>query len=278
MRAIFTTTALALSLGGCGSTVATTPFGAIVVDMNDLEVQVVDSISRSVTSTTTPSTGVPFTLSRTNVNAATGFDTFRGGPNAVYYLYEASDVNGSAYIMTFVDAALPAIAFNLSSPGGSMPVSGTARYAGQYVGFLVTIPTDSPTTIVQSYIAGDVGLNADFGAATISGSITNRVRTITATGVPSPIPMEDVQLRANSIANGQSANINSATEGGRIVDPAYISANGQPLRGNWQVIFGGDQAASVMGEVVIGHNYLNSPPGSTSDDYSERGVFKASRN
>ncbi len=204
------------------------------------------------------------------------FKAYKSGEHMTFYA-DSPNGTGSAEIYAVVDdlsnTTIPAGA-RIDSNGGDVPTSGSANYAGEYIGFLTRDTTTSRPNLTQSFIAGDVSLTADFSKSggQVSGSITNRERFVTSNGNYAD-NMADVFLGTHSISNGASAGT-GLLAGGGLRNSDYVPEGGG-LVGEWSVAFGGQGAVDAGGVVEIIHDYQNG--GRTPDDYIETGVFAVTR-
>jgi hypothetical protein len=136
------------------------------------------------------------------------------------------------------------------SRGGSteLPTSGAAQFNGNYAGFTTT-----------ARVNGDVQINANFTAATVNGTITNRVfraRPNNSADVTNPLSM--VILNAASIR--PDGTFTATTSGGQILGGQQIW---NPAVGGYAGLIGGSDAGEVVGSVSLTHR---APDGATFDE------------
>lgn len=204
------------------------------------------------------------------------FDGFQDPDNGQTTIIEAKGPDGKVYVATRTDhnqssgGSATFMSAEAEGFGGTQPDSGQATYIGQYAGFLERSATTTHPGLVQSYIHGNTVLNADFGAGTVDGLITGRQRYLTTNGNLVGT-MEDINLGQHNIMNGQSVGMGLTTGGKLAGRPNPV---GGDLGGEWNVLFGGENAVSAGGTVVIDHNYTQT---SIKDDYVETGVFAVSQ-
>lgn len=137
-----------------------------------------------------------------------------------------------------------------------LPLTGTARFDGDYAGFTTT-----------RRINGKAQLDVDFAASKISGKITNRIfrqRPDNVVDVVNPLStlvLEETQLKGNGSFKG-------VTGGGQIT-------NGQtlwnPATGSFTGVIGGSNGDEAVGTVALTHR---APSGASFD---EIGGFLATR-
>ncbi|MBX9964620.1 MAG: transferrin-binding protein-like solute binding protein [Burkholderiales bacterium] len=118
-------------------------------------------------------------------------------------------------------------ATGVQTPGSSMPSSGTATYAGTTVGKVV----DATNTATDFF--GKVNLTANFGTATISGSV-HSLESTTA------LPLTGINLNSGTITNNTFA-------GGA----GSASAVGGVGTGTWQGTFHGPAANELAGTYTL---------------------------
>lgn len=152
--------------------------------------------------------------------------------------------------------------------GTVLPTSGAATFSGDYVGVL----QHNAELYLDSYIVGDVTLNADFAAMTISGVIDNRANYDTSDGDSYDEVIQDVLLNETAIT---STGTYSGTTSGGATDylDEELSSNHD---GVYLGAFGGATGGETAGAVQIDHD-LTGLVGSEADEiYTEFGAFIAS--
>ncbi len=163
---------------------------------------------------------------------------------------------------------------SIHSEGGAVPTSGSANYTGDYVGFLARGASSSEHGLTESQITGDVRLEADFSGGTLAGEITNRQRFLSVDGSRAGYGLEDLTLAEVDIVGGATDGF-GATEGGKLSTNRAVPEAGD-LSGNWQAVFGGDEAGVVFGSIEVDHDYQQGA-GQITHDYVELGVFVAEK-
>ena len=204
-----------------------------------------------------------------------GFLAFGGGANNPLLFEKTTAGGGRAEIAMIVNDTVTnprTLGGKVTSVDGSMPQIGSATYSGDYVGFLTRSGPASNWGLTEAYITGDVMLNADFAAESVTGSITNRSRLSTTTGAALGNP-SDISLGQVQFDQGNRGELT----GGNVLpgNSRYVAQNGN-LSGSWEVEFSGEGAQEALGTVSVSHNYLNGS-GFVPDDYTERGVFTATK-
>ena len=206
------------------------------------------------------------------------FIVFGGGSNNPLLFESDTAAGGRAELSMIVNdtgSSPAALGGKITTVGGTMPQTGTATYSGDYVGFITRSGPAANLGLTDTYVKGDVSLDANFAAQTVSGAITNRVRHLTATGAmlsgltPGDVTLGQVNFDQNS---GGRLSAGTLLEG----NPRFVPAAGT-LTGSWEVGFNGPEAAEALGTVLVQHDYLNGGGSFNSDDYLERGVFTATK-
>ena len=277
---IFPSCLAVAALSGCGgASTGAVPFGGLNVSVGGgvgvSTVAGAPDVRRVALSVANSNTVFNAGVSRDPSRDVPLFDAFSSDTSGVL-LFEAVGDSGTVHVAAKADddATGVQVGANADSRGGTLPQSGTASYVGAYAGFLTRGPATSIPNLTQSYISGTLNLTANFRTGTVSGAITDRQRYRTSTtnllGT-----MGDVTLGALTVSGGASDD-DGVTSGGGIEGAAYVPAG--PLRGVWDLGLGGDGAAEAGGTVQIIHDYRNTEPGDTPDDYVEIGGFAAARN
>lgn len=180
------------------------------------------------------------------INGFTRFAEADPAATNVGYHTETSDTYAgvAATISAGASPAYAGVNYGRSTPT-SVPTTGSATYVGNYAGLLVFISDDS----VPVAIDGTVTLNvADFPAATIAGSITDRDLFVSSTGVENPVDLADVALTGTISADGT---FSGTTTGGE-----SLSGFGGPHTadaGTFEGIIGGATGSEVVGGLEINH-------------------------
>ena len=206
------------------------------------------------------------------------FIVFGGGSNNPLLFEADTATGGRAEVSMIVNDNGPAptaLGGKITTADGTMPQTGTATYSGDYVGFITRSGPARNLGLTDTFVTGDVRLDANFAAETVSGSISNRMRRLTATGgtvggeSPADITLGQINFGQTSAGN---------LTGGVILptNPSFVPAAGT-LGGDWEVGFSGAEAAEALGTVLVQHDYLNGGGTFISDDYIERGVFTATK-
>jgi len=142
--------------------------------------------------------------------------------------------------------------------GGTMPTTGTGTFTGDYAGGM------GASNVSAFIITGDVALSADFGASTISGSITNRVGKVNILGTPNNFA--DVDLGSTAI--GADGAFSGTATGGEFVPFGTVTSNTSTYQG----LIGGATGTEAAGAVNLLINY---DAGGTIRNTTEVGVFIA---
>lgn len=116
-----------------------------------------------------------------------------------------------------------------------MPTSGTATYAGDYIGTFDAIERFKGLT----YVKGAVTLEADFAGANVSGRITDRIDT-------GGDLFTDITLESAAIADG---GFQGDISGGLIIADDFI----KPFDTVYQGLFVGANAEEVVGGLTLRH-------------------------
>ena len=141
---------------------------------------------------------------------------------------------------------------------GTMPTTGTGTFAGDYAGGM------GASNVSAFIITGDVALSADFGASTISGSITNRVGMVNI--LAGSNNFADVNLGSTSIDAGGA--FSGTATGGEFVPFGTVTSNTSTYEG----LIGGATGTEAAGAVKLLINY---DAGGTIRNTTEVGVFIA---
>lgn len=149
---------------------------------------------------------------------------------------------------------------NIASYGrtgpSEMPLSGTARFDGDYAGFTST-----------RRINGKARLDVDFARETIEGRITERIFRQRPDNVVDVVnPLSTLVLEETSLSSDGS--FQGVTGGGQIVNGQILW---NPASGSFVGLIGGATGDEVVGTVAVTHR---APSGATFD---EIGGFLATR-
>jgi len=113
--------------------------------------------------------------------------------------------------------------FNLSAwttgfitPPSSIPIQGTAAYAGQAAGLINAAISPNTFADFDSSFTGNVSLTANFGASTLSGSITNITASSLYTALTGPV--NDIGFTA-SINNASNLFSGTTSVTGQLAGP-----------------------------------------------------------
>jgi hypothetical protein len=137
-----------------------------------------------------------------------------------------------------------------------LPLTGSAEFNGDYVGF-------TPTRRVN----GRASLDVDFAAATISGSITNRVLRLKPDNTLDAVnPLSTLDLGSATISN--AGRFSGATTGGEIVNGQIVW---NPATGSFAGLIGGATCNEAVGTVSVDHT------DTTGGSFQETGGFLATR-
>lgn len=175
-------------------------------------------------------------------------DFFGTGGNSNRFLY--GEIEGGSVVVG-ASQGLGANAYavsGLSRDGESeIPLTGTAKFTGKYLGLLQTSNVQSmDRDASRVFVQGDVSLDADLAAATLQGDITNR----TLGGAdPVAIPIEDLSLTV-STADANGVHRGTAT-GGALT---FIGAAATTSNGAYTAMLVGPTGGSVIGTVSVEHD------------------------
>lgn len=137
-----------------------------------------------------------------------------------------------------------------------LPLSGAARFSGDYAGFTAT-----------RRINGKARLDVDFADETIEGRITDRVFRQRPDNVADVVnPLSTLVLERTSLRNDGS--FEGVTGGGQIVNGQVLW---NPATGSYVGLIGGADGDEVVGTVALTHR---APSGAT---FEEVGGFLATR-
>jgi len=99
-----------------------------------------------------------------------GFASYIDGTNVALYA-ETISGNGAVFVVSSATVDLDLAGVQVARLGETdLPSSGSATFNGEYAGIFI-----DEDLVAVAVIEGDAELTADFGSATISGDITNRV-------------------------------------------------------------------------------------------------------
>ena len=138
-----------------------------------------------------------------------------------------------------------------------MPTSGTANFTGDYTGYLVRLDGYTLFDIIR----GDASLDADFaGAATISGTITNRAGNGSTYG--------DITLNPAALSPDGSfiEATNTTSGGGRL---GAVSSQTVASAGTYRGFILTDSADTVVGILGMDQQSVTIP----ATSYREFGAF-----
>lgn len=156
--------------------------------------------------------------------------------------------------------------------GGSIPLSGTANFSGDYAGMLSRTTAATNPRLTDRYVTGDVSITADFGSERLDGRISNRAAFVTSNDSES-FNLADVTLNSLNLTGGRSnTNFGAATTGGAIQATGYNTQSSN-IFGNWSAAVTGTEAEAIVGAVNIFHDYT----GGAARDLTETGVFVTTR-
>ena len=127
-----------------------------------------------------------------------------------------------------------------------LPASGTARYAGSYMGLVSLVGSKT----YLGYITGEVTLDADFAGMTIGGEITNRASTNFE--LPAFAPMT---LLPGPI-DGATGRFGAETSGGRLLSADPRSG---PAAGTYSGLLVGAAGAEAVGNLSVLHDFDGTP-------------------
>jgi hypothetical protein len=196
-----------------------------------------------------------YTLTRTpGAPQVAGFGAYSDPANPFIVVRgETATGSGEAYVGQFGGISVSGIHLRLSDT--VLPVSGTARMTGGYMG-LISAHDDLG---YRGYITGATELFADFDSMTIQGEITGRVNT----NVP-PRAFDPLILLASPI-DAENGSFRGDTGGGILAGlPGF---DGAP--GTWGGLIVGPDGGEAVGSVYIVHERAGVPT------FLETGAFVA---
>jgi hypothetical protein len=206
------------------------------------------------------------TLTRTSLTDLGSFKSYSDSTNAVWA--DGSSSGDVGALLLLVPAAsgggstgqVAGVYFSRNSDG-TIPNSGSASFSGSYAGFLST----GDASHLYDLVRGDASLSVDFGAGTVSGSITNReyFDSTTDTTQPADGTLNDLTLSNGTF--GSNGTYSGDATGGE------ISGTDTTSNGGFVGLFGGDNGKETAGAVQIDH----SENSTSSDAAVETGAFVA---
>ena len=144
--------------------------------------------------------------------------------------------------------------------GGTMPTTGGGTFTGDYAGGM------GASNVTALVVTGDVTLNADFGASTISGTISGRHGWANINPAALNGAFEDVILGSTPI--GADGAFSGTATGGEFVPFGTVTSNTSTYQG----LIGGATGTEAAGAVNLLINY---DAGGTIRNTTEVGVFIA---
>jgi len=226
MKSIITLTVAAFALASCGGGSNSTTrdvgilpsgFAATLDGATDEVVLTLDGVEVA----RLPNTGA----------AAPGFTGYMDGSELALYA-ETISGDGAVFVVSSSTANLGLAGVQVARLGDTdLPSSGSATFNGDYAGLFVdeTLQAFTVTT-------GDAQLTADFGNASISGEITNRVVGGAA---------DDVQLLPTAITSAGA--FSGTATGGGIPGSTVVSS------GAYVGLIVGDTGTEIVGGLTITH-------------------------
>lgn len=135
-----------------------------------------------------------------------------------------------------------------------LPLTGSARYSGDYAGFTTT-----------RRINGTAKLDVDFAGGTVGGRITDRLFRQRPDNVADVVnPLSDVILEVTSLRNDGS--FLGKTGGGQIVNGQILW---NPATGSYAGLIGGAEGQEIVGTLTLVHRAPN------GGEFEEVGGFLA---
>lgn len=208
-----------------------------------------------------------------------GFGSFGYDDRGLHFIGTTNDQTARADVFAVIDEQN-----NTLIPGAryirarsEMPVSGRARYRGNYAGIITRTPGGDHEYFAESYVDGNVRLDVEFQDDSIEGAITDRNRYLTKNGAEAAYAMQDVTLFETTIdAQGQ---FRGTTGGGKFDNFAFIPSTGGDLTGTYEGAVSGElvergtggATTSAVGIVRVDHYYDTTD--FLEDDYQEYGAF-----
>lgn len=269
MKVHFAFGALAISLTACGGTSTPTPVsvtpGAEDIGRDLLTLTLSGAETQIILDSADGAIAIPIDDLGRQGTLRAGF-VIAGLSLGGAYLSEGDASRAGVAIYGFngetPDEVISHGGFYERTAASTIPTTGSADLEGAYASFLVD--PDTGVTIDFAAIVGDLSLNADFGAGTVSGTIEDRV-LIDVQGYDE-IPMSDLpDLTLAETAIGNAGEFAGATSGGD------LNVNGFEVvstTGTYGGLFAGDNATESVGTVQIRHV-------GTDETFDEIGVFAA---
>ncbi|WP_159086942.1 hypothetical protein [Loktanella sp. Alg231-35] len=187
-----------MGLAACSSTddsIETVTVSSETVAVGDVPVDVrfdagTDSVIYSIGGSTIA------TLSRDATLDRGSFDGFQDDPSDDYAFRSVSASGDSAITVGAADGSPTILSATYERINDTaIPVSGATTFTGDYLGLI----TETGQTELLSVVTGDMSLTANFGTSMVSGSISNRVVGIIATGAPNGDAATDLALEATGL-------------------------------------------------------------------------------
>lgn len=155
------------------------------------------------------------------------------------YLSDASF--GSAFMGGSSTTPLQAMAYHHGNPTGNIPTNVTATYNGLFAGSSFEHGNNANAFGANSLV-GDARVTANFGAGTMTGSVTNISQEPVGLGLSAPAGY-DLNLIGNISGNTYSGSVGFATPGG--------AASGAVTHSNMTGGFYGANAAETAGALSV---------------------------
>ncbi|MGH1579234.1 hypothetical protein [Planktotalea sp.] len=174
-------------------------------------------------------------------------------------LHNAYHAKGSGTQLVIYSGGLAGSVVNLAgftrTGTSEMPLTGSARYTGEYAGFTTT-----------RRINGSARIDVSFDDNTVSGRITNReFRQRPDNVLDSANSLSDLSLEETKL--NRDGSFKGVTGGGKIINGQEVW---DPAIGRFVGLIGGAEGNEVVGSVAVSHR---SPSGA---DFDEVGGFLAS--
>lgn len=178
------------------------------------------------------------------IGGFTRFSDVAGAPGVIGY----HDKNGQTYAgVSMTTASSPVNQYAGAEFGRSanseIPTTGTATFTGNYVGLWVNDADGSASFVFD----GDVDMTANFGASTVTGTISDRDVYAANTGALNAGSLNDLVL--SGTINGTGGFSGTAT-GGEASGVGTTTTSNGIIAG----LFGGTNGSQVAGGLTIDHD------------------------
>jgi len=251
---VITSTAIIATLAACGGSdgsgvnpVATRTFAPISAFTGASAVTTYDATADEYT---VQRMGVRHTLP---ANPTFDIGTFDAGENGMGIGVFSSETGASSIrVSVFSGEASPTTVRMRRITPTTVPVTGTTTLNGDYIGVITNMVSND----VDLLVSGDAEVTFDFGSATNTGGITNRVvRDPTANTVVPGIAVADLVFE-DGIINNTTGGFSGGAQGGSIDATTQIGAPTFLGRSLYSGYITGDTGDEAIGSVRMIHNVV----------------------